>query len=351
MDKVLKFYLDDKIKFHIGDNKGGLKEIFSSDQFYSAIINKLAILYPENIEELIEKFNDNNKLSSMLYGLSFENKKYNDKDIYFMPKPYAPIITDKDDIQARKLLKKIKYISVDALKEILDNWDEDNQIFNIKDLNFETISNKFLVLSKEISEIEINISRLRNLKFIKQNDRPRISIDRYTSKSENFFYQKNIEFQHQRVNDYVIKPFMFSILSGDIDERFLAAIRLLADEGIGGKRSSGLGIFKSFEIHDIDMLNLSSKNKGRFYLSLSTVYPAKNETKNLLNYDLEKKSGYIYSNGGVPMRKQTIRTIKEGAIFQDNIDGMVIDISPDAFQKHSVFLFGKSLALAFGGDK
>ena len=352
MEKILKFQLDDKIKFHIGDNKGDLKEIFSSDQLYSAIINKLAILYPENITELINNFNSNNKLSSMLYGLNFENKSHkNIKEIYFIPKPYAPMIIDEDDIQTRKLLKKVKYISVEALRGILHNWDENKQVFNINNLDFITISNNFLILNKEVSNLDINISRFKRLKFIKKNDRPRISIDRYTNESENFFYQKNIEFRYQKVNNYIIKPFMYSILSGEINKNLLAAIRLLADEGIGGKRTGGLGKFKSFEISEANILNMSLKDKGKYYLSLSTVYPDKKEIDYLLNYELEKKSGYIYSVGGVPMRKKTIRTISEGAIFKNNIDGMVVDISPDSFQEHPVYLFGKSLALGFGGDK
>lgn len=352
MEKVFKFYLDDKSKFHIGDNKDGLKEIFSSDQFYSAMINKIAILYPDRLEELIEKFNQSNKLSSMFYGLRFEEKATEAaEEIFFIPKPDAPLITKTEDIQTRKLLKKVKYISTAAISEILSSWNKENKKFNISDLEFEIISNSFLLLSKELADKNINSSKLKDLKFIRHNDRPRLSINRYTNKSEQFFYQKNIEFQYQKTSKFIIKPFIYSIISGELKNEFIAAFRLLADEGIGGKRSSGLGIFKKFEIDNTDPLNLKLNQTGDYYLSLATLFPDKKETESILNYDLEKRSGYIYSNGGVPMRKKSIRVIKEGAIFEDEIEGQILNLAPEAYDEHPVYLFGKTLAISFGGDK
>ncbi|MFW6025303.1 MAG: type III-A CRISPR-associated RAMP protein Csm4 [Candidatus Woesearchaeota archaeon] len=351
MEKVLKFYLDNKSKFHIGDNKDGLKEIFSSDQLYSALINKLAILYPERLVELIEKFNQNNRLSSMFYGLRFEKEGNEDaEEIFFLSKPYAPLITKTEDIQTRKLLKKVKYISTAAITEILLSWDKESKYFNVRDLEFETISNKFLLLKKELTNKNIKSTKLQELKFIKHNDRPRISIDRYTNKSEQFFYQKNIEFQYQKTGEFIIKPFIYSIISGSLDDEFIAAIRLLADEGIGGKRSSGLGIFKHFEIDNTDLLNLKLNQTGDYYLSLATLFPDEKETKSILNYDLEKRSGYIYSKGGVAMRKKSVRVIREGAIFEDKINGQVFNLAPEAYNEHPVYLFGKALSISFGGD-
>ena len=137
--KIVKLIPGDNDKYHFGE--GGLTDspiIFHSHSLYSAIINNLIKLYgdedfvvygkkEENKEKKVLKDDLKDiKLSSLLpaiYKLEENDDKPRDF-IYFLPKPATKLGFDKetqdkaeDDTKAIKEIKKIQFISVNALKE------------------------------------------------------------------------------------------------------------------------------------------------------------------------------------------------------------------------------------------
>lgn len=82
----------------------------------------------------------------------------------------------------------------------------------------------------------------------------------------------------------------------------LAVIRLMADEGLGGKRSQGMGTLGEVVIEEWTEKMFSGE--GRYYMSISSVYPGLNEVDKLVYYELTERSGYIYSQYGRPLRKK-----------------------------------------------
>lgn len=89
--------------------------------------------------------------------------------------------------------------------------------------------------------------------------------------------------------------------------------------------------------------------EGRYYMSISSVYPGLNEVDKLVYYELTERSGYIYSQYGRPLRKKRVRLLKEGSIFSGQISGALIDIRPARFQQHKVYLSGKAFLIPVGG--
>lgn len=353
--KVIKLIPDNNTRFHFGDMKGNINKLFSSEQLFSAIINKAALMYPEKVESIIELFlKDKIKISSLFYGLDFISCEKNivEKSINFYPRPQAKIKNKKESYTKEKLIKKITYLSLDALKEVLNNWNAQQQTFAIDIDDFVFIGNELLVRKSEFEELNIKNSsnKISELCFIKENTYPGLSIDRETNESHKFYFKNDIQIQYQRLYNYIIRPYMYFLVEGKQTKELLSSIRLMSEEGIGGRRSRGLGFFQEVEVlKKVEIININRDYK--YYMNLSVVFPDKNDIDKLLSYKLEKKNGYIYSLGGQPYRKKSVRIIKEGSIFNNKINGKIIDISPDIFNEHKVYLNGKAFLFGFGGVK
>jgi len=120
----------------------------------------------------------------------------------------------------------------------------------------------------------------------------------------------------------------------------------MADEGLGGKRSQGMGYFE--ELLEDELPDELFSGEGMYYMNLSTVYPGLEELDDLEYYELVERSGYIYSKFGRPYRKKRVRLLKEGSIFSRKIEGRIIDIRPEVFDEHSVYLNGKAFLIPLG---
>lgn len=156
-------------------------------------------------------------------------------------------------------------------------------------------------------------------------------------------------FKYQHIGKYRIEPFMYFMYSGELLPEMKSAINLIVDEGIGGRRSVGMGRFKSNQYINIDVLDNIDAD---IFINLSSYVPLKEELDYLLGYKLERANGYIYSKGGQPFRKKSIGTISEGAIVSKKVKGQLIDVTPlEAEMPHKVYYNGKGFCLGVGGGK
>ncbi|MBS4534144.1 type III-A CRISPR-associated RAMP protein Csm4 [Clostridium sp. D2Q-14] len=354
--KGVRFGLEDKGKFHIGVNGKNIKEDFSSDQLFSAIINNLStIADKEDIKKTIDYIDENIRFSSIFYGLEIHSKtKGKIKDILFIKKPIVDIrLIDSSDMEKelilRKKIKKIKYISIDVFNKISDYWDEGKNVFdfNITDLIF--IGNKFVCTQDDIKDIDNEIiDNMDNMKFISKGVKPNIEVDRIFDKSNDFFFSEDLMINYQETKNYIVKPFMYFLYLGNLTDELKLAISLIEDTGIGGKRSKGYGFFSHIEFFEKEILTEANKN-SKYYMNLSTYYPLKEEANKIYLYELERRDGYIYSMGGQPYKKRKVNIINEGSIFSGLVDGEILDVTPKGFDNHQVYLYGKPLLMGIGG--
>jgi len=361
--KIVKLNIVDKMAIHFGDSQGNLKDIFSSDSLFSAIINNIASAYSEkNVSSVIQYIKNNEfRLSSLFYGF---NILYNgDKKTFItVPKPKAPIFSENEidkDIILRKKYKGIKYLSLNAYNKINKYWNDNTSQFNF-DMDELIILGGIFGITENDLPFDIDDSfndKIENCKIIKKSSRPRVQIDRLRNRtdnsSRNYYQQKDIEINRIRLSkcnkNIEINPFMYFLikLNGNITPELQIGINLIKDNGLGGKRSQGMGLFNSIEISDFTRFNINNSNN---YMSLSSCFPKKNELDKLLYYDLEVKNGYIYSLGKKPFRKKTVRTIKEGSIFTSDISGKIIDVSPEIYTDHPIWLNGRPLLIRIGDE-
>ena len=148
-------------------------------------------------------------------------------------------------------------------------------------------------------------------------------------------------------------------------DRLLAALRLLADSGIGGKRSSGWGCFQVQEIRDglfPDLLlsrcaaappppedeSVPSPPETAYWL-LSLLSPAPDDEIDWErgDYSVLNRSGRVESPAGWGELKRSSRMIAEGSVLcaAAGVRGRALNVAPDGYA-HPVYCAGYGFALA-----
>lgn len=344
--KVFKFYPKNRTKFHFGSSHGKLEEIFSSDKLFSALFNcALLVCGLDDAENVLSSL-ENCRISSLLPGIQALNiKEQRTAELFFLPRPMLPqeFVEDKD-LQTHKQEKKVRYISIGALEQLDKTWQERGKCeFSMS--NLKIFGGVFACTKEELKALGVD-EDLAKVKLLNFDVKPRVVISRFDDHSENFFYQEEGEATYYQKDSILLKPFMYFCIEGEIGSSLLAAIRLMADEGLGGKRSQGMGYFE--ELLEDELPDELFSGEGMYYMNLSTVYPGLEELDDLEYYELVERSGYIYSKFGRPYRKKRVRLLKEGSIFSRKIEGRIIDIRPDVFDEHSVYLNGKAFLIPLG---
>jgi len=138
--------------------------------------------------------------------------------------------------------------------------------------------------------------------------------------------------------------FLADFASDKVRADFEAAIRLLADEGIGGRRSVGRGLFHPPAWEEAAIASPGAFADARCLLSM--FYPKDDAEAGRLAkgwYRLKERGGFICSqDGGRGLRRRPVRLAEEGASAQGaaGLAGALVDVTPDAFKAHRVFRSG-----------
>jgi len=345
--KIFKFYPKDKSKFHFGSSHGKLEETFSSDKLFSALYNCDMLLFgSEEGENQILSILKNCRISSLYPGVqALDLVEQKATELFFLPRPMLPqkFIEDKD-LQTHKLEKKVRYISIGAFEHLNRVWKESGRCeFSMSGLK--AFGGVFACTEDELKALGID-EGYEKVKLMNFEAKPRVAISRFNDYSENLFYQEDGEITYFYKDNVLLRPLMYFCFEGEAESPLLATIRFMADEGLGGKRSQGMGYFE--EVLEDELPDELFSVKGRYYMNLSAVYPSMDELDYLEYYELVERSGYIYSGFGRPFRKKRVRLLKEGSIFSKKIEGLIIDIRPEAFEEHSVFLNGRAFLIPLG---
>ena len=343
-------------------------EIIHSDTLFSALINDIVMLYGNDAtEKFINYFNNGEiAISSLLLGLNIYREDEFIKHILFFPKPFARISLsepgnfkeEESEKYDKKKAKKVKFLSLNLLKEVLNNWDESKKFYRYDLLKQPSFGDEFCF---NISEVPLNNEpdreefkkEIKNNKFISKSEEQKILGSRFESETSELFSQEEAELKIINYGKLRFKPFMFFLLNENLPEDdfkiLQATLRLLCDEGIGPKRRTGKGIFKDVIIDDIEL-----PQSGKFAINLSLVFPQESDNlNNLIFYNFIKRGGYIYSNENLNANnslKSKVRMFTEGSIYKDEIKGKLVDVSPNTELAHKIYRYGLNFPLYFGGQ-
>ena len=80
-------------------------------------------------------------------------------------------------------------------------------------------------------------------------------------------------------------------------------------------------------------------------MSISLIFPKKEEVCQLESYSLIERKGFIYSEDGKSLRRKSVRMLKEGSVFNREIVGEIVNVTPSIFKEHKVYRNGSAFLI------
>ena len=270
-----------------------------SDKIFGAILTTINDLFPSVMDNLIDKFKQNNPpflISSAFPFINIKNKK-----VHFYPK----ILLNEElnfecDLEIIKSFNDVKFFQDEIFFDIINGKLSFNNILN----NYEN----YIQIDEFLLNQNFNMQNFSNKMIVSQN---------YINRLNNYhkvFYSEGIKYN----KDYGLF-FHISFNDDKFIEILKGVFRLLKDRGFGGKISVGRGQF-IYEIENDDIYkNHNSKFSvdDNYFVTLSRFIPKQNDLKFVnsnSNYSLGFKRG-ISRFGDI--RKQVV-FFNEGSTFLAN---------------------------------
>lgn len=315
----------------------GLSSWFHSDTLWSALVNIYAGVWPNEVPAFIQAFEDDQiRLSSALPAL----EKPDGTLIHLLPKPKN---FDAGELDQRKAWKKVHWICPQTLEKGSSQGLDPAKSFS-KDI---------YIAAEGLGFAPEKLSRKPD--FFRERDLPKVKVHSQKS-TDSFYYLPVLNLRHQRVNGRTWEPhFYFLIdckpnLQSHLKKKLRICIHLIAETGLGGEKSSGIGQFKSVETTSVDWL----PREGTHSLSLSVVHPSDPEELACFeSYGLRVRGGgRLGDPEDQDFHRQRIRMISEGSVFTGNPKGSIRDISPvKRALPWPIYRYGKVFSIPFTPGK
>lgn len=292
--------------------------------------------------ETFEKTLDDFKSGRVRFSSLFFCLETNDGSIvYFLPKP-ASLDThnpgkDKDgNDKERKTIYRVKFISKGVWEQgiLPKDWDD----------KCVTLRGGFLVTKDELSSISKEL--WEKIRLFDTVSLPKVAVHKPT-RENSLYFQTNIQlpnFQHIEGLEKTSVHFFFLLESDDDVARNRAhtLAQIMADEGIGGERTTGCGHLAGCDEAKTFDLKLNSK----LYSTASLLSPADdNELQACLAYKAETRAGRRTAEHGYLKR---LKMIGEGALLQKVVRGKTHDISANDNERY--LRFGSPICLPLHDD-
>ena len=357
IDQV-KLFPDKYSKFHFGCGKNKISEAFQSDKLFSAIVNNASIISTsEMLNKLIRSFKSGEiKLSDLVIGIKTKDGKV----INFFPRPSSVEFTkniDSSRMEGKKELRSVKYFSEGIIKEL--KYNEEKCCLEINYLKCKIYRNIVITNDEEKKIDDKSLKELKENNIFIFDSLPRVVVDRNNLASRNLFFEDYMTFNNFSSLElyYLFYVYIDNKLNEDeIIKLLYKSIDLIRNEGLGGKRSRGYGLFRDVSIVKVEQKTVLSEifneREKNISMGISTFVP--NERKvleKLLAYSISDRNGFIYSKGMTKKRKKPAFVIDSGLISREPLEGKVVNVNSNISRvKHEVYLNGKAIFINIGSD-
>lgn len=302
--QLYKFVFSTGVHFGSG-SLSSTESTFCADTLFSALCQCALKMGKEKLDSLLSWGKD----GSLCFSDAFP---FLDEE-YFLPKPMMHIelkTQNEEDPSERKLFKKLKYISTGYFEDYLQGKFKKSETEKLAGLG-----NSQMKTSAAVRGLE----------------------DAMPYRIQTFRFSKNGGL-------YII----FGYNEENRRRLFDELMEYLMMEGIGGKRSAGLGRFQCIPVRMDPVLRERLEMKSRRYMTLSLSIPQEQEMETALSgasYLLQKRSGFVASDCYADqwMRKRDVYLLAAGSCFSNTFRGCVLDVSDGG--KHPVYRYAKPLFL------
>lgn len=348
---------------HFGELGIGMeesKERVRSDTLFSAWITNYARLFgKKSVEELLVKFLQPKppmRISSTFLYRECKNDTKNNT-IFYLPRPLkfptnyphgGDLNSTQDDLAFFKTYKSLNYLPLD----IWYRWYQ-GEGFTKEDA--QELTDK----TKGNAKGKLKEAGTFDYKEAFQNHKlPKVAIDRTTS-ATNFYHTEYVQFNWEQNGSGVksLSGLYFLVYCEDENqhiEELKAALDLLGEQGIGGERSSGAGLFQA---EWLDLKNASPTwenvvkplDKSAYQCLISLFWDDEQSTIEQLiinnfhsSYEIQERGGW-FSDGNI--RRKMVRMFTEGSVFPIAPQGKLADVTPSEFKAHKIYRSGIGLSL------
>jgi CRISPR-associated protein Csm4 len=327
-------------QFHFGES--GLddsSDLLHSDTLFSALANIYEYAFG-GAKRFIELVGSGKlSFSSGLYALL---KNGSDKPLaLFVPKPVVTWSATDD----RKRYKNLKYFSLGVLAEFSKQFNAQKLPTGLDLANLPTIGNEFVC---HPDEFEDSPGDFANRSFRRFTTSPKVKVHTTPDDLDRLYYETTVQFHSfsvagARYEGAYCVLFDAEGLNAEKRREFLAAVRIMADEGVGGQRSSGKGQFR--EVREV-RIDVPSPKNATAYLGLSVFSPADgDEFRALERYELfVRGGGSLGWRGESERHRKQARFVREGALMRRLVSGRIVDLSPDK-EPDSIKRNGRNFAI------
>lgn len=304
---------------HVGIREGaleGTESVIHSDTLFSAFVNGYRLMYEGGKFDALAR-----QLEADEPPLRFSSAFPFVSNNYYLPVPRNQIPKDKQ-------AKKVQFVELETWQRLINGE-------NFEDLATSGSAKTLPPLGKD-EDYQKEAMPWAVL------DTPRVGLDRHSNHpGERYFHCGETHFA-----DNAGLYFLADYRDDKIRDEARAVWRLIADEGLGGDRTVGKGLFA---YPSAEPLFLEVPDQAAGWISLSLYYPATDELFGLTDgyYDLIQRCGYIYSMGGRTLRRRPVSMFTEGSVFPSPSMrfGKLVNTTPERFTLHPVYRSGLALGV------
>lgn len=326
--RLLEVQMKPKGAFHIGERGIGYEgalEFVPADTLFSAFCYNWTMLLGET--EFRADLLPNGKpdwTPPFLISSAFPFAG----SVRFYPKPHLP------PPEQSKRWKEVSWVS----ESVFEQWLSGKAIDSGKLLSIHDGSVVLEDDERDKLAEDLGVRSVENLRLWSIQRIPRVALDIPTHASSLFHFGR-LGFREGCGLFFLVR-----LLRDELTEKFLAVLRLMSDEGIGGDRTVGHGTFEPEVSEGIP--DFFQPRPSQHFVTLSPIFPKPKEISSLLSdgcwYFLTVRSGWVGGVFATSLRRKTVRMLSEGSVLYGSADkvwGTMADVTPQD-SPHPVYRWG-----------
>lgn len=350
-----------KLKFgnspvHFGEVGIGLEQSsdrIRSDSLFSAWISAYARLFGKaGVEELLERFRSEPQPPVRMSSTFIYSHPEGKNEIYYLPRPLKfPLKYPDEDLQFFKEYKKLTYLPI----PVWHRWYQ-GEGFTTND------AQELIDKTKKAGTGNGALHQAGTFNYgetFKTEKRPKIAVDRVTA-ATNLYHTGFVQFNWDQQNNEICSlAGLYFLLEFPKEDKSLetnlhAALSLLGEEGLGGRRSSGAGRFEieweSSLPKDWQKILKPAKDMTH-HCAISLFWDDDSSVlKDLItdkcSYEIQERRGWIAgSPSGRNLRRKSVQMFLEGSVFPHPPLGKLADVTPGGFKEHTIYRNGIALSI------
>lgn len=143
---------------------------------------------------------------------------------------------------------------------------------------------------------------------------------------------------------------LYFLIEGEVPKEFFYVLDFLSEEGLGGKRNRGLGVFKWTK----GTLELRVPESASRWVLLSVMNPGDEDPLEELRcsyFNVYLQRGWSLSPCGVQVMRAPVMMILEGSVLSFKPRGRIVDVTPEGVTglPHRIYRHGLAFSIPFKG--